>query len=410
MTRLAGSSRLLRAMNESAAFSYLLEHGTLTRGDLRELTGLSKPTASEVLRRLHELGLVVVAGRSSGGPGPNAEIYAVNPVVGFTIALSVREVRDATGPALVGSLADITGSVRATLETYIDFGSTDPVELVHTAVADLCRRARVARKRVLHVQLGVPGSYDERTDTIRYVDVPGWSRAGLVGEIRKRLRCKVEVDNDVNLAAVAERSSGVAAGRGAFTLLWLGAEGLGLAIDLGDRLLRGSRGGAGEIGYMPVGRRGLGGQSEQDFQDLVGGPAVLEQAREFGITAATPQAAVAAAATNSSERDLAFLRALAERIAVGLSAVVAVLDPPLIVLGGEIGQAGGPALRDAVTDALRRMSPLEGPLEGEVAATTVRGDAVLLGALGSGLAAVREGLLATLAEPTAASAPAARLG
>lgn len=393
-------------MNESAAFSYLLEHGTLTRGHLRELTGLSKPTASEVLRRLHELGLAVVAGRSSGGPGPNAEIYAVNPAAGFTIALSVREVRDGARPALVGSLADVTGSVRASHETYTDFGTADPVELVHAAVTDLCRRARVARKRVLHVQLGVPGSYDQRTDTIRYVDVPGWSRPGLVGEIRRRLRCKVEVDNDVNLAAVAERSDGVAAGQGAFTLLWLGAEGLGLAIDLGDRLLRGARGGAGEIGYMPVGHRGLGTLAEQDFQDLVGGPAVLAQAQEFGITADTPQAAVASAAASGSERDAAFLRALAERIAVGLSAVVAVLDPPLIVLAGEIGQAGGPALRDAVADALRRTSPLAGPLEGEIAATAVTGDAVLLGALGSGLAAVRERLLADLAEPSTTSPPA----
>lgn len=396
-------------MNESAAFAYLLERGTLTRGDLRELTGLSKPTASEVLRRLQELGLAVVSGRASGGPGPNAEIYAVNPAVGGAIALSVREVRDASSPALTGALADITGSVRAELETYVDFSAADPVEHVAAAVADLCRRARVARKRVLHVQLGVPGSYDERTDTIRYVDVPGWSRPGLVGEIRKRLRCNVDVDNDVNLAAVAERSVGVAAGRGAFTLLWLGTEGLGLAIDLGDRLLRGARGGAGEIGYMPIGQRGA--QAEQDFQELVGGPAVLEQAREYGIEAETPQAAVASAASRSTESDLAFLRALAGRIAVGLAAVVAVLDPPLIVLAGEIGQAGGAVLRDAVAEALRNTLPLEGPLENEVATTAVSGDAVLLGALGSGLAAVRNRLLANLAEPSAAAGPsAARIG
>ena len=60
-------------------------------------------------------------------------------------------------------------------------------------------------RRLDHVQLGVPGSYDERAEAIRYVDVPGWSRPGLIGEIRARLRTEVSVDNDANLAAVAER-------------------------------------------------------------------------------------------------------------------------------------------------------------------------------------------------------------
>ncbi|NUR50778.1 MAG: MarR family transcriptional regulator, partial [Hamadaea sp.] len=60
--RLAGSSKLLRAMNESATLAHLLDRGTLTRGDLRELTGLSKPTTSDVLRRLTDAGLAIVVG------------------------------------------------------------------------------------------------------------------------------------------------------------------------------------------------------------------------------------------------------------------------------------------------------------------------------------------------------------
>src|SRR4029079_810211 len=74
--RLAGSSKLLRAMNESATLEHLLDRGSLTRGDLRELTGLSKPTTSDVLRRLTDAGLAHVVGHTRGGPGPNAEIYA----------------------------------------------------------------------------------------------------------------------------------------------------------------------------------------------------------------------------------------------------------------------------------------------------------------------------------------------
>ena len=79
MPRLAGSSKLLRAMNESAALAHLLERRQLTRNDLRELTGLSKPTISEALRRLTDAGLANVVGHISAGPGPNAEVYAANP-------------------------------------------------------------------------------------------------------------------------------------------------------------------------------------------------------------------------------------------------------------------------------------------------------------------------------------------
>ena len=96
------------------------------------------------------------------------------------------------------------------------------------------------------------GSYDARSATIRHVEVPGFGRAGLVPEIAAVLGTPIGVDNDVNLAAVAERRRGVGRDADGFALLWLGEEGLGLAIDVGGTLLRGARGGAGEIGYMPL--------------------------------------------------------------------------------------------------------------------------------------------------------------
>src|SRR5438270_11336488 len=122
MARLAGSAKLLRAMNESAALGHLLDNGALTRNDLRELTGLSKPTTSEVLRRLTEAGLAVVTGHTSGGPGPNAEIYAANPEAAFAVAVSARD-RDTTGtgrPALALAIGDLTGTTRARAEVAVD--------------------------------------------------------------------------------------------------------------------------------------------------------------------------------------------------------------------------------------------------------------------------------------------------
>jgi predicted NBD/HSP70 family sugar kinase len=381
-------------MNETAALAHLFDRGQLTRGELVELTGLSKPTASEVLRRLEEAGLASVVGYASGGPGPNAAVYSVNADVAYSAAISIRDIGDATGrPALAAAVADLSGEIRARVEVPVAFSETDPADALADAIAELCRKGRVPRRRLLHVVVGVPGSPDEATETIHYVDVPGLSRPGLVGQIRTRLRTDVAFDNDVNLAAIAEQAHGAAADVDAFAVLWLGAEGVGFATCLDGKLLRGAHGGAGEIGYLPVPPTGA---NAVDYQDLVGGAAILELARSFGLAENTPHEAVAAAVATGVDD---FLRVLGERIAVGLTSAVVLLDPPLIVLAGEVGQAGGNRLRDAVADALRTRSPVGTKIE----CTGLTDDAVLLGGLRSGLLAVREGVLSGLAVPTAAS-------
>ena len=378
VVNLAGSSKLLRAMNSSAALSVLFERGRLTRGELREATGLSKPTVSDALRRLVEADLAVPVGHVHGGPGPNAEIYAINPDVAHIAAVSVREGAD--GPSLAAAWCDLTGTVRGQLEQTADLRRFDAATVVSTAISDLFPDGT---DRLARVQLGVAGSFDPATRTVRHVDLPGFDTPGLVDTLADRLGAPVAVDNDVNLATIAERRRGSAADADGFALMWLG-EGLGLGIDLGGTLLRGARGGAGEIGCIPLGGTGI------DLQDLIGGAAVRALAAQHGH----PGHTTAADAANAAG-DPAFLEAFASRVAVGLAAVVAVLDPALVVLAGPVAAAGGIPLRDAVVSALARVAPLDTTVE----VTTVDGDPVLLGGLDAGLSAVRENFVEQLSRP-----------
>jgi predicted NBD/HSP70 family sugar kinase len=377
---LGGSSKLLKALNEAAALGHLLDHGQLTRAELRTLTGLSKPTISEAIKRLADADLVVGAGHETGRPGPNAEVYAVNPDAAYAVAMSVRD----GAPSLTASLHDLRGAQRARLAVPVDFAGTDPVTAVTGTVDALCAAAGVGRGPVAYVQLAVAGAFDPRDRVVHHVDVPGWSRRGLVDDLAAAAGVPVAIDNDVNLAALAERAHGAAQGlpeTDGFALLWLGESGLGLAIDLGGgKLLRGARGGAGEIGYMPV-ATDLSTGGTKDFHDLVSGAAVQALAAERGLPVT----------------DGALLRELAGRIVLGLAAVVAVLDPPLVVLGGEIGRAGGAALGEAVAKAMSRAAPLET----EIAVSTVEDDAPLLGAADAALSAVRQVLLDRLRQPGA---------
>ncbi|WP_236718557.1 ROK family transcriptional regulator [Actinoplanes sp. TFC3] len=377
-------------MNESAALTHLLDAGGLTRADLRKLTELSTPTISEVLRRLAEAGLIEVVGYNSGRPGPNAEIYAANPGAAYAAAVSIRDIGPSRGPSVVAALCDLTGAVRARIERRVDFLHTDPKQAVVDVVAALRDEAGAAAERIRHVQLGVAGSYDTRAHTIRHVDVPGFGRPGLVPEIAAALGTRVGVDNDVNLAAIAERRHGVGRDADGFALLWLGQEGLGLAIDIGGTLLRGARGGAGEIGYMPL-YAPDSTHRKTDLQKLVGGAAVLTLGEEHGLTGTTPLEVVTSAAADPDAAGLFFAQ-LADRISVGLAAVIAVLDPPLVVLAGPIAQASSDTLLAAVTVAIGRAAPLEST----IAVTAIDDDAVLLGTLDAGLTAVREALISAI--------------
>lgn len=410
MTRPAGSAKLLRAINSSATLAHLLRSGQLTRGELRERTGLSKPTSSEMLRLLSDAGLAVVVGRTAGAPGPTAEIYAPNPEAAFAIAVSVRDTTEEERPGLAIALCDLRGTVRDRSERWIDFTADTPADLVAREIVAACQRAGIDASRVRHVQIGVAGSFDPRTDTISYVDVPGWARPGVVGELRSRLvralgvaegGATVAVDNDVNLAAIAERHRGVAADAESFALLWLG-HGIGLATDLGGALLRGARGGAGEIGYLPLNASGRPSRGEApDLQRLIGGPAVMRLAARHGVRARTAAEAVARAAALGLD---AVFEELGRRVAFALAAIMAFLDPPLVVLAGEVAQAGGARLRDAVAAATYPSAQLAEPTATEavveIAMTAVDDDAVLLGGLDAGLQSLHESLISSLAQPS----------
>ncbi|MPZ96073.1 MAG: ROK family protein [Propionibacteriales bacterium] len=386
MSRQPGTPSLLRRLNDRAALELLLDSGPLTRTRVGELTGLSKVTASQLLTRLQDRGLVHVVGATEGGRGPNAELYAVVPGAGFGIGLHVEPDRVAT------AVVDLAGDVLA--DTTVDpRAAADPVAVVHAAVTDVLSRAKVPRSRVGAVVLGMPGLVDPASGDLRFAfDLPGWHE-GVREALRKDLRSPVRIENDVNLAAVAEQTGGAAAGSDSFALMWVG-RGLGLAVVLDGRLHRGTSGGAGEIGYLPVPGvplpKGVERPRRTGFQALVGAEAVRSLARAHGVRTGSAAACVERATTRGSERDEEFLTELAGRLATGVASVCTIVDPGLVVLSGEIAEAGGSGLAARVDTALRSISPnATRVVVGEVGA-----QAVLRGALATARDMAREELFA----------------
>ena len=420
-----GTPQLLRELNDRAALELLLTEGPMTRSQLGGHTGLSKVTASQLLARLEERGLVQVAGKqAAGGRGPNAALYAVVPSSAYVAALDIEP------EGVHAGVADITGRIVAQVTTDPGRpvpgqpnGTADQATLVHDAVSAACRRAGVTLSKLRAFVIGSPGVVDPRTGDIQFaVDLPAW-HGGLLAMLHADLGRPVTLENDVNLAAIAERSAGAAKDLDDFALVWLG-RGLGLATVLGGQLHRGSSGAAGEIGYLPVPGAGLPNDitlpRDGGFRTLVGADVVEELAAGYGLAGRTAEGAVnaaiaaasdpaaagaaaagapsgpsapEAAAADRARRAGAFLSELAGRIAVGVASICVVLDPGLAVLAGPVGHAGGSLLADLVAERVAQICPSRP----QVVTTGVASSPVLRGGMLLALDQARAELLDSVA-------------
>ncbi|MEW5356643.1 ROK family transcriptional regulator [Streptomyces sp. 16-176A] len=364
-----------RAINDRLALRLLQQEGPLTAGQLKQLTGLSRPTVADLVERLTVSGLITVVGESGEQRrGPNARLYGIVADRAHLAALDVRT------ESVTVTVTDLLGRELAEASAPVG-GDTGTGVAVEQSVTLVERAAKKGGAERLHtVAIGAPGLIDPVTGELRdSTGLPEWHRR-LVAALQERLpRAAVIVENETNLAALAEQRDGAARGRDTFVLLWLG-HGTGAAVVLDGALRRGASGGTGEIGFLPVpGTGGLPSATDctGGFHSLAGAAAVTELARAHGLTGASAAELVRRAAAADTDRAASFLDDLADRVALGAASVVAVLDPGCVVLGGEVGQAGGEALAGRVADRVRRMSPL--PLE--VRPGALGGGAVLRGAL-----------------------------
>ncbi|MEU3510378.1 ROK family transcriptional regulator [Streptomyces longwoodensis] len=387
-----GTPRVLRAMNDRAALDLLLEHGPLSRTRIGKLTGLSKPTASQLLARLEAAGLVLATGTSEGRPGPSAQLYEVNPAAAHVAGL------DVTPGRVLAAVADITGRTVATHEVPTGRRAAGSVvRQVTDALDGAVKAAGLARDDVRRIVVGTPGAFDPGTGRLRYAShLPGWHSPSLLDELAAALPVPVEYENDVNLVALAEQRLGAARGHEDFVLLW-NQEGLGAALVLGGRLHRGWTGGAGEVGFLPVPGaplvRHVTKANSGGYQELAGSQALPGLARELGLAdvpsgpyAEAAAALVARAAAEDSDAHRRLLRTYATRLATGLASLVSVLDPELVVLSGAALTAGGEVLRALVQAELEELAASRPKL----VVGDVQEHPVLRGALESALAATRD--------------------
>lgn len=309
------SMTLLRELTDQIVLDTVFGQAPITRAEIAQRTGISKTTVSEAVRRLEEAGLLLTAGAQTGRQGRVGTYYQVAADAGFVVGV------DLNSTEIRVCAADVFGTpfLESTHEPE------DPRTQLRGLVAEAIYRGQTDHRQLLAVGISVANPVDPVTKAV--IELPDTPYPEGLFQPEEALSglftAPLLVDNDVNLAAVAERWHGAAQDVSNFAYVHIGA-GMGMGLVIGDQLVRGARGVAGEIGYLSIGSPG-----------------------RQGFTRAVEDA-------DSMQRT-------GEVIGEAIAAVCAVVDPELVLLGGPIGL--NPALLDPVRQTVQALAPLPPPVE-----------------------------------------------
>jgi predicted NBD/HSP70 family sugar kinase len=385
----AARPQLLRALNEQLLLRHIRQLGQCSRAELARLSGLSKPTVSLALANVERSGLVREAGQRTGVPGRSAVLYEIRPEAGYVLGLDIGH------QYLRGAVADLTGDViaQSALRTRASSTSGRVAELISLA-DELCTAAGITRSSVTQTVIGSPGVYDPRHNSIALAGgLAGWGRPAVLADLRAAFGQQLVVENDVDAATLAEREHGHGRHVRTFAFVSIGT-GIGMGLVIEGNLHRGVHGVAGEIAYMPI-SAGQGSDPEDarrrgTLEAAGSAAAVVRAARRTGMRGSVSARRVFEAAAGGDERAAAVVADEAALVARAVCAIVTVVDPELVVLGGGIGQA--PGFAAAVAAELRKLAPVMP----DVRVSALGTEAVVDGCLASGAELAWERLTALL--------------
>lgn len=375
----------MREMNRALLLDMIRRTQTVSRTDLARRSALTKPTVSAIVDRLLVEGIVreVGFGVSPSRKGRRSRLLELNDsAVAFAgIHFGVRQTAVA--------VADARGQIRA-MTTHRSFRGQpgQAIRIVPSLVIAALRDAKLPRSRLAGVGVAIPGLVDQATGTcvlapnLRWYDVP------VRAELSRALKAPLTVRNITQAAAVAEGRLGAARGVRSFAWVYVGT-GVGAALVVDGRVLYGKNGFSGELGHCAVngnpapcgcGRTGC-------IETVASGTAIEAAARASVPGVAVPGAgnpreidahAVAIAASAGDAQARRILARAGEYLGMGISYLLNLFNPEMVVLGGRVIHAG-----DHLLDPVRA-SVTEHAMRGDgipIVPSTVGDDIMLRGAV-----------------------------
>ncbi|MGN6242706.1 MAG: ROK family protein [Motilibacteraceae bacterium] len=359
MTTVTGGLGSLRASNREQVLSLLRTAGALHRAELARRVGVSRSTVSSIVAELIAEGLVVegaepvgpgrATAAASGRPG---ELLSLNPSAGLVIGVDVSfaEVRVIA--------ADLSHTVLAerVVRTPHGHGPEEVLALAADAVHAVVDASGIAWSRVLGVGLGVPGPVDARTGVVAASSNSlDWVGIGAAEMFAEELQQPVYADNTSHLASLGEVTWGAATGCRDVVYLKL-STGIGAGLTFDGRIYRGSVGAAGEIGHLTVDETGPACRcGNRGCLEVYAGAAAICRALEPVFRHPVSLADVLAAVAAGDRPACRVVSDAGRAVGVALASVCNLLNPELVVIGGDLA-AAGEVLLEPLRAAVSRQS------------------------------------------------------
>jgi predicted NBD/HSP70 family sugar kinase len=380
------SSRMVREASARLVLDHMWQAPPVTGTDLMAATGLSRATVHDICEELIARGWVrEVANQREHGDyrkGRPARRYAFDPLAGLVVGVDAGQHR------VDAIVADLRGVELGRYQSPPHDGITDAAERL-AAVGDAVTAALVAAgvptDRVLAVTVGVPAPVDAGGRTA-FRGNPYWElmNPDLGDRLHARHGWPAIVDNDANLAALAEGWRGHGRGVRHFVAL-LAGERLGAGIVEDGRLIRGVRGGAGEMRFLGL----VGGVGSADGIAKIARDWASDALAEPGsrsVLAADPDAAAVFTAASAGDALAAgVVDRIAERMARVIATLASLVDTEKVIIVGRVAASCGPLLATLEERLARHGDPPP-----RVLASALGGDAVMLGAVKCSLDHIRE--------------------
>ena len=319
------------------------------------------------------------------------------PVEGAALAIGI----DIGGTKVAGGLVDVDGAVlgRARRDTPHRSKSPDVVEdTIVEVVTELMALAATQRLGdVGSVGIGAAGFVAADRATVVFAPHLSWRDEPLEANLQRRVPVPISVDNDANAAAWAEWRFGAAQGESHVVMVNLGT-GIGGAVVLEGRIMRGRFGIAGEFGHMqvvPDGHRCECG-NKGCWEQYASGNALVREARSLmsadspvavdlatrvsGDAAALTGPVVTAAARDGDPTATELLAEIGHWLGIGIANLAAALDPGVFVVGGGVSAAGDLLLGPARETFRRTLTGRGYRTEASVVAAAMGNEAGLVGA------------------------------
>jgi predicted NBD/HSP70 family sugar kinase len=337
---------LMRELNQALILNLVRQEGHISRAEIAKRTNLSRSTVSNIISELIEANRIfeIQKGESRGGRRPIILQlnYRSHCAIGIEIATTFLRI----------AITDLKAVVlyEHTEPFDITVGPDRAVEQVQQMVTRALAKAGIERERVAGAGIGVPGPLTYATGrTIAPPIMPGWDGVSLRERFSEALQLPVIVDNDANLAALAEYHWGAAQGIRNVAYVFLGTTGIGAGLVLNGSVYRGEIGSAGEIGHLMIDEDGplCSCGSRGCLEAMAGLPRVLELAAALnGGIPPTLDQLIDMAKRDPAVRDL--FATVGKYLGVAVANLLNLYNPGLVVVGGPLAAA-----KDLLLDTIR---------------------------------------------------------